>query len=332
MTRARPDTFVLLAPVSWSLDNAETLTQIHAETWQEEATYQFGDTPSPEEGEALDITAAKNDIEATGTIAFEDATTIPILVEDEMERLEDAVGTGKEPFQASAIALLRQHSAVWRIVVDSDSEAGTERALRAGRIMGTLAHAGAASVFLPAIVEMHSPSFIKGTGPRAVVGQSLRGGLGRGRLDGDSRIDVFRISRARDARRRGAECRVLSSDGYGVRDDRPGGAVSHGEPARHRTGVFRDRGGATRPRGRTGSNLRNVRRADARTVLSDAVGGEDGLVKSVSKPLAPRARPAESWSQHDRMLSESPASPLAWSPKWRNILKRALMAERHVES
>ncbi len=161
MTRARPDTFVLLAPVSWSLDNAETLTQIHAETWQEEATYQFGDTPSPEEGEALDITAAKNDIEATGTIAFEDATTIPILVEDEMERLEDAVGTGKEPFQASAIALLRQHSAVWRIVVDSDSEAGTERALRAGRIMGTLAHAGAASVFLPAIVEMHSPSFIK---------------------------------------------------------------------------------------------------------------------------------------------------------------------------
>jgi hypothetical protein len=161
MTRARPDAFVLLFPVSWSVDNVETLTETHVGTWQEEARYRLGDDvldDAPLEGDAI---ATEDSTEAVGAIEFEDGEVAPMIVQEPMEQLEDAVGTGKQPFQASEVALLQQHTAVWRVVVETDPEDGVERALRAGRIASTFAHAGAAAVFLPAIVEMHSPSFVK---------------------------------------------------------------------------------------------------------------------------------------------------------------------------
>ncbi|MFB6263879.1 MAG: hypothetical protein ABEL76_09695, partial [Bradymonadaceae bacterium] len=77
-----------------------------------------------------------------------------------IEEMTEAAGTGKEPMQPSEYARLEQHTAIWRISV-GDDEAAIGGALAAGRLMATLARAGAAGAFVPALLQLHSPSFIE---------------------------------------------------------------------------------------------------------------------------------------------------------------------------
>ena len=150
MNRAEPDSFVVLFPVPWEADQTETLHDTHLQHWQEETEWSLEAADGEEPG-----------IEAAGRIGGPDDKEAGLVVEAPIDELVEAVGTGKEPFTASERALLENHEAIWRVTVEAGTERGLEQAVWTTQLMSTFAEAGAAGAFLPAIVELHSPSFIK---------------------------------------------------------------------------------------------------------------------------------------------------------------------------
>ncbi len=153
MTRAEPDSFVVLFPVPWGLDHTETLRAQYRQEWQEETDWWLDESDRPEQGEA--------EILADGEIEGPDGKSADLVVEPPIEDLVEAVGTSKEPYTASERALLEEHTAIWRISVEGGEKEGLESAVRVTQLMSTFVEAGAAGAFVPAILELHSPSFVQ---------------------------------------------------------------------------------------------------------------------------------------------------------------------------
>jgi hypothetical protein len=147
--KATPDSFVGVAPVSWGLDNADLLTQTHAGHWLEEAVY----TVEPVESQA--------GISARGSVVFEDGVEATLLVEEPLEELHTLAGTSKEPYTPTEVVMLKEHTATWRFVLDGGTDRGVEAARYFSRVASTLVEAGAGGIFMPGLVTLHSPRFIK---------------------------------------------------------------------------------------------------------------------------------------------------------------------------
>lgn len=150
MNRADPDSFVVLFPVPWGPDQTDALRETHAQHWQEEIAW----TVEPADGGDADVTA-------TGAIEGPDDKRADLVVEQPIEELVEAAGTSKEPYTASERARLENHSAIWRVTVEGGNEEGLEQAVWTTQLMSTFVEAGAAGAFLPAIIELHPPSFVQ---------------------------------------------------------------------------------------------------------------------------------------------------------------------------
>ena len=147
--KASPDSFVGVAPVSWGLDNDELLTQTHARQWLEEAAWQV---------EPVDDEPG---IAARGSVTLEEDATAELIVEEPLEELHTLAGTSKEPYTPTEVVQLKEHTATWRFVVPGGTEHGTQGAVRIAKLASTLVEAGAAGIFMPGTVTLHSPRFIK---------------------------------------------------------------------------------------------------------------------------------------------------------------------------
>jgi hypothetical protein len=147
--KATPDSFVGVAPVSWGLENVDVLRETHALQWQEEVSFEL-EPIDDEEGTI-----------ARGHVVFEDETKVALVVEEPLEKLHTLAGTSKEPYTPTEVIMLKEHTASWRFVV----KAGTKRHPHAVRqfahLASTFVEAGAAGIFMPGIVTLHSPRFIK---------------------------------------------------------------------------------------------------------------------------------------------------------------------------
>ena len=148
--RADPDSFVVLFPVTWGVDNLDALRGAHFEQWQEKPDWSLEAVDRREEG-----------IRAVGEVEGPEGESAKIVVEEPIEELVEAAGTSKEPYTASERALLENHEAIWRVVVEGGAEEGLEAAIWVSKLMATFVEAGAAGAFMPAIAELHSPGFVK---------------------------------------------------------------------------------------------------------------------------------------------------------------------------
>lgn len=151
MDRAEPNTFVVLFPVAWEGTETGRLERIHAEQWGESAEWSVRSVEEPE----------VDSVRARGRIDGPDDKGADLVVEEPVEELVEVAGTSKEPFQPSELALLDDHDAIWRAVVEGGEERGLEHAVWTSQLMATFTEAGAAGAFLPALVEMHSPGMVR---------------------------------------------------------------------------------------------------------------------------------------------------------------------------
>lgn len=155
--RAEPNAFVGVFPVAWGFDNDELLSQTHQQNWQEKATY----ATEPVDGD--------EEVLGRGSVEIFDAAGLAgradIIVEPPISELVHLVGTSKEPYTPTEAILLKEHKAVWRIVVSPEADAGPRASIAAGRLFGriasTMIEAGAGGLMLPAAVTLHSPRMIQ---------------------------------------------------------------------------------------------------------------------------------------------------------------------------
>lgn len=148
-TKATPDSFVGIAPVSWGLDNADLLSETHGQHWMEEAVY------------AVEPVEDAEGVIGRGKVTFEDGFEAALVVEEPLEELHTLAGTSKEPYTPTEVIQLKQHTAAWRFVVDGGLDACPEAARHFARIASTMVEAGAAGILMPGLVTLHSPRFIK---------------------------------------------------------------------------------------------------------------------------------------------------------------------------
>lgn len=148
LPKATPDSFVGIAPVNWGLDNTDVLAETHLLNWQEEID--------------IELAPVEDDqISARGEITFEDDIVIPLVVEDPLEELHTLAGRSKEPYTPAEVMMLKEHTASWRFVVKGGSKRSPKAARRFARLASTFVEAGAAGLFMPGIVALHSPRFVK---------------------------------------------------------------------------------------------------------------------------------------------------------------------------
>jgi hypothetical protein len=147
--KATPDSFVGVAPVSWGLENTDVLEETHGLQWQEEVDVEL----EPVEDE--------QGIIARGRVVFEDDSEAVLIVEDPLDELHTLAGTSKEPYTPTEVIMLKDHVASWRFVVKGGTKRHPNAVRRFARLTSTFVEAGAAGMFLPGIVTLHSPRFIK---------------------------------------------------------------------------------------------------------------------------------------------------------------------------
>lgn len=153
LLKATPDSFVGVVPVNWGVENVDLLVETHGIHWQEESTYQIEPTEDPSDLDA--------GISARGTITLEDGTEAKLLIEEPIPELHTLVNSSKEPYTPTEVVLLQSHTAVWRVVVKGGTRRSPKAARDFSRIAATLVEAGAAGVFMPGILTLHSPRFVK---------------------------------------------------------------------------------------------------------------------------------------------------------------------------
>lgn len=148
-TKATPNSFVALIPVPWKLDHAEHLIEFHGERWLEHTKYQVQPV-----SDALTYPA-------TGSIQFEDGVTATIVVEEPIPHLVELAAMSRIPCTPGEAMMLKDHVAIWRVTMTVEKDKGLDTAKRFARILNTFVEAGAPAVFLPAILELHSPAFLQ---------------------------------------------------------------------------------------------------------------------------------------------------------------------------
>ncbi len=151
LPKATPDSFVGIAPVNWDLDNTELLAETHAMNWQQETTWHVEPVEDTDDEQIL----------AHGTITFDDGAEVTLIVEEPLAELHTLAGTSKEAYTPAEVIQLKGHTASWRFSVKGGSKRSPRAARRFGRIASTLVEAGAAGIFMPGIVTLHSPRFVK---------------------------------------------------------------------------------------------------------------------------------------------------------------------------
>ena len=134
--KANPDDFVILVPHAWGPDAAALVKQTHAEVWQEE----------------LSLTMAED-----GGDAVVSDVSVDIRVDEPIREIAQLAPTSLEPFGASAIALLEQHKAIWRLTAPG----GPDAAAPLLRLVNSMTEAGASAALLPAIKRLHSPRSVQ---------------------------------------------------------------------------------------------------------------------------------------------------------------------------
>lgn len=147
--KAVPNSFVALVPVPWNLDCSKLLYETHGQRWLEHTRYEV---------EPADDSRA---YPATGTIRFEDGKTAQIIVEEPIPNLVSLAATSRIPCTPGEAMMLRDHVAIWRVSMQVEKDHALETAKRFARILNTFVEAGAPAVFLPFILELHSPAFLQ---------------------------------------------------------------------------------------------------------------------------------------------------------------------------
>jgi hypothetical protein len=125
------------------------LEETHALQWQEEVSFEL----EPVEGE--------DGVHARGHVVFEDGGEVALVVEEPLEKLHTLAGTSKEPYTPTEVVMLKEHTASWRFVVKAGTKRHPSAVLRFAHLASTFVEAGAAGIFMPGIVTLHSPRFIK---------------------------------------------------------------------------------------------------------------------------------------------------------------------------
>lgn len=150
---ADPDTLVVLFPCPWELFAGEDLAEIHAEHWQERATFS--------------ITRREDMIDegilATGEVHFEGEEHVhaELIVEAPLEGIEQLASTSAEPLTPTEQVMLAQHQSIWRVHIQAGSRLGRRAAKRMSQLMATFIEAGACSAVLPGLMRLHSGRFIR---------------------------------------------------------------------------------------------------------------------------------------------------------------------------
>ncbi|MFU8802593.1 MAG: hypothetical protein ACNA8W_02180 [Bradymonadaceae bacterium] len=150
LLKASPDSFVALIPVPWGMDGAALLEEVHGETWFEEARFEL--TVDEDEAEG---------IFAHGRVMLGEEKEVGIVVEAPIDELLGLASMSREPFSATELLILEKHQAIWRLVLPCQRDRCRRDARLFARLLSTFVEAGAAAVFLPFCLQMHSPRVIK---------------------------------------------------------------------------------------------------------------------------------------------------------------------------
>lgn len=145
--RAAPDSFVLLFPVSWEPDNATTLEEVHRTHWREKASYH--------------TVSSEGENRVSGVIELPDGVEARFVVESSHDNIAELAPRSKEPFGHSELIRLRDHSAMWRVMLKADAQDPVDSARNAAKIASTFIETGAVGCFMPALAALHSPKLIQ---------------------------------------------------------------------------------------------------------------------------------------------------------------------------
>lgn len=137
--KATPDSFVFLAAAPWGIEALPLLEQVFVETWVEELK------AAPEEGLAR-LTLG----EQHATVQFDEP--IPELTE--------LTSSSLEPYAPTEVALLGQHTVIWRVTVAGGTQ-NPKGSVFAVQLMSALVEAGVMGIFLPLTMRLHSPRTIR---------------------------------------------------------------------------------------------------------------------------------------------------------------------------
>jgi hypothetical protein len=143
---ASPDSFVGLFPVTWEPDEATRLEEVYRTFWQKTIDIEWGGEP--------------DGIGSKGRIIQEGDSKATLVVEEPQPDIVKWAGLSKEPFTPSEEMILKDHSALWRIAVESGDEPKSN-AQRFARLMTPFVRAGSPGVYLVGSAMLHSTTFIK---------------------------------------------------------------------------------------------------------------------------------------------------------------------------
>lgn len=148
------ESLVLIFPCPWESLPEGLLDGVHAEHWQEEATYELNEATDSQKQEG---------ITHVGTISFagDDFIRASLIIEEPLPGLESLAGTSAEPLTATEIVMLEQHQSVCRVILPAGRRLGRRAAKRASQIMATMVEAGAIAAFLPGILRLHGARFVR---------------------------------------------------------------------------------------------------------------------------------------------------------------------------
>lgn len=151
-TTATPDTLVAVMICPWLNQSPDVIAQTHQDYWSSPLTASWPEV------------VPEGEVWAQGTITFEDGTQASVLVEEALPDALDLVGECPIEFQPSEMHLLEAQRSCWRVSIPAGSKLGKRAARHMIELMTTFTAAGAAAVFMPALMRLHSPGFIRQEG------------------------------------------------------------------------------------------------------------------------------------------------------------------------
>lgn len=137
--KATPDSFVFLAAAPWGIEALPLLEQVFVETWVEELR-------GVAEGEVAQL-----------ALEGQQAT---VVFDEPIPELTELTSTSLEPYAPTEVALLGNHTVIWRVTVPG-GKANPKGSVFAVQLMSALIEAGVTGIFLPLTMRLHSPRTIR---------------------------------------------------------------------------------------------------------------------------------------------------------------------------
>lgn len=151
--QSTPDTFISALPCPWVMQDPQAIVEAFAEQWQELITFE------------LEERAVKVDDEleylGVGKITFEDGMIARLLIEPAEPGLVQLADLSAVQYSETEAMLLHDHLSLWRFDLPGGQRQGRKGAKRMAQLWACFVWLGASGVFLPGLIHLHSPGFIR---------------------------------------------------------------------------------------------------------------------------------------------------------------------------